>query len=41
MVKVRGRVFTYITQRDKLLVFDHVDYPDAGTQIPGRNNRAK
>jgi len=31
----RNRVFTYITQSDQLLVFDHVDYPDAGIQVPG------
>lgn len=31
----RNRVFTYITNQDHLLVFDHVDFPDAGTQIPG------
>lgn len=31
----RNRVFTYITNRDHLLVFDHVDFPEAGTQIPG------
>ena len=31
----RNRVFTYITNCDHLLVFDHVDFPDAGTQIPG------
>ncbi|MEM7387310.1 MAG: NUDIX domain-containing protein [Verrucomicrobiota bacterium] len=31
----RQRVFLYITQGDKLLVFDQVDFPEAGTQIPG------
>lgn len=31
----RNRVFTYITNQDHLLVFDHVDFPEAGTQIPG------
>ncbi|QDT40916.1 NUDIX domain protein [Gimesia alba] len=31
----RNRVFTYITNGDHLLVFDHVDFPNAGTQIPG------
>lgn len=31
----RNRVFTYITNGDHLLVFDHVDFPEAGTQIPG------
>lgn len=31
----RNRVFTYITNGNCLLVFDHVDFPNAGTQIPG------
>ncbi|QDV49035.1 NUDIX hydrolase [Gimesia fumaroli] len=31
----RNRVFTYITNGGHLLVFDHVDFPNAGTQIPG------
>tara|TARA_R110002167_G_scaffold75233_4_gene210010 strand:- start:1024 stop:1464 length:441 start_codon:yes stop_codon:yes gene_type:complete len=31
----RNRVFLYITNEDHLLVFDHVDFPEAGTQIPG------
>jgi len=31
----RRRVFCYITCENRLLVFDHVDFPDAGTQIPG------
>lgn len=31
----RNRVFTYITNQDRLLVFDHVDFPEVGTQIPG------
>jgi 8-oxo-dGTP pyrophosphatase MutT (NUDIX family) len=31
----RNRVFIYITNGDHLLVFDHVDFPDAGTQVPG------
>ncbi len=32
---MRHRVFTYITQNRKLLVFDHLDYPDLAPQIPG------
>jgi len=32
---MRHRVFTYITQNRKLLVFDHVDYPELNPQIPG------
>lgn len=31
----RNRVFVYITNGNHLLVFDHVDFPEAGTQIPG------
>lgn len=34
-LKRRNRVFTYITYQDQLLVFDHVVYPNAGTQVPG------
>lgn len=32
---LRKRVFTYITHKGKLLVFDHVENPDLGMQIPG------
>jgi 8-oxo-dGTP pyrophosphatase MutT (NUDIX family) len=28
-------VYAYITQGDELLVFRHVDFPDAGIQVPG------
>lgn len=28
------KVVTYITRDDQLLVFDHRDYPEAGTQVP-------
>ncbi|QDT77477.1 nucleoside triphosphate pyrophosphohydrolase [Gimesia maris] len=31
----RNRVFVYIINGDHLLVFDHVDFPEAGTQVPG------
>lgn len=34
-MKCRNRVFTYITNGNDLLVFDHVGFPEAGTQIPG------
>ena len=34
-MKCRNRVFTYITHGNDLLVFDHVDFPEAGAQIPG------
>ena len=31
---VRNRVVVYVERGDGLLVFDHRDYPDAGTQVP-------
>ncbi|MBL4681128.1 MAG: NUDIX domain-containing protein [Pseudomonadales bacterium] len=34
-MKFRSRVFTYITNEDNLLVFDHVHHSHTGTQIPG------
>jgi ADP-ribose pyrophosphatase YjhB (NUDIX family) len=30
----KQKVFAYITRRDKLLVFKHADYPEAGIQVP-------
>ncbi len=30
-----NKVYAYITRADKLLVFKHVDFPEAGIQIPG------
>ena len=30
----RTKVFAYVTNRDRLLVFEHVDHPDAGVQVP-------
>jgi 8-oxo-dGTP diphosphatase len=32
---VSEKVYAYITQGDQLLVFRHVDFPDAGIQVPG------
>jgi 8-oxo-dGTP diphosphatase len=29
------KVYAYITREDRLLVFRHVDYPEAGVQVPG------
>lgn len=29
------KVYAYITHGDQLLVFRHVDFPDAGIQVPG------
>jgi 8-oxo-dGTP pyrophosphatase MutT (NUDIX family) len=29
------KVYAYIIQEERLLVFRHVDYPDAGVQVPG------
>ncbi len=31
---IRRKVFAYITYGDKLLVFRHTEYPDAGIQVP-------
>jgi 8-oxo-dGTP pyrophosphatase MutT (NUDIX family) len=31
---IRQKVACYITQGDRLLVFDHTQFPEAGTQIP-------
>jgi 8-oxo-dGTP diphosphatase len=30
----KPKVFAYITRHDKLLVFKHADYPEAGIQVP-------
>lgn len=34
MSQVRVRVAVYLTRGDQVLVFDHVDFPDSGTQVP-------
>lgn len=31
---VKRKAFAYITHGDRLLVFDHADHPEAGTQVP-------
>ena len=31
----RHKVYAYITRAEQLLVFKHVDFPEAGIQIPG------
>ena len=31
----KNKVYCYITQGDRLLVFRHVDFPEAGIQVPG------
>jgi 8-oxo-dGTP diphosphatase len=31
----REKVYAYITQGEHLLVFRHVDFPEAGIQVPG------
>lgn len=31
----KNKVYAYITRRDHLLVFRHVDFPEAGIQVPG------
>lgn len=30
-----AKVYAYITNRDRLLVFTHTHFPEAGTQVPG------
>jgi 8-oxo-dGTP pyrophosphatase MutT (NUDIX family) len=37
---VREKVYAYITQGKQLLVFRHVDFPDAGIQVPGGSVQA-
>jgi 8-oxo-dGTP pyrophosphatase MutT (NUDIX family) len=32
---LRHKVYAYITHGDRLLVFDHLHHPEAGTQLPG------
>ncbi|MEM9955125.1 MAG: NUDIX domain-containing protein [Chloroflexota bacterium] len=31
---IKKKVFAYITQKDKLLVFEHTQHPEAGIQVP-------
>jgi 8-oxo-dGTP pyrophosphatase MutT (NUDIX family) len=33
-VSLRDRVVVYVERSDGLLVFDHRDHPEAGTQVP-------
>jgi 8-oxo-dGTP diphosphatase len=33
-MKRRQRVYAYVTHEDRLLVFEHCDFPDAGIQVP-------
>jgi len=33
--RIVEKTYAYITQGDQLLVFRHVDFPDAGIQVPG------
>lgn len=32
---MKRKAFAYITQGDRLLVFRHLDFPEAGIQVPG------
>jgi len=34
-VDLKRKVYAYITHANRLLVFLHVDVPDAGVQVPG------
>lgn len=31
----RSKVYAYITRNEQILVFRHVDFPEAGIQVPG------
>ncbi len=31
----KDKVYCYITSEDRLLIFRHVDFPEAGIQVPG------
>ena len=33
-MKRRQRAYAYVTHEDRLLVFEHCDFPDAGIQVP-------
>ncbi|MBN2310168.1 MAG: NUDIX domain-containing protein [Candidatus Hydrogenedentes bacterium] len=33
-MRLKHKAFAYITHGNRLLVFDHVHYPEAGTQVP-------
>lgn len=35
MTEIKERVATYITHGDRLLVFRHTQFPEAGIQVPG------
>jgi 8-oxo-dGTP pyrophosphatase MutT (NUDIX family) len=35
MLVQRNKVYAYVTNRDRLLVFTHADEPEAGIQVPG------
>ena len=34
MTRVIDKVFAYITRQNKLLIFRHTDFPEAGLQVP-------
>jgi 8-oxo-dGTP diphosphatase len=35
MLQIKEKAFCYITNRARLLVFNHPDFPEAGIQVPG------
>jgi 8-oxo-dGTP diphosphatase len=39
-MKVVAKAFAYITHGDRLLVFNHADFPEAGLQVPAGTIRA-
>jgi ADP-ribose pyrophosphatase YjhB (NUDIX family) len=34
MTRVIDKVFAYITHQNRLLIFRHTDFPEAGIQVP-------
>lgn len=32
---MKQKVYAYLVRGEELLVFDHLDFPEAGTQVPG------
>lgn len=35
MTPIRHKVYGYITHQNRLLIFRHIDFPEAGIQVPG------
>lgn len=35
MTPIKHKVYGYITHQNRLLIFRHIDFPEAGIQVPG------